>query len=149
MKRLLLGIGNPFLKDDRAGLEVVARARALGCPWDTEELYTVGFELLDKIRGYEEVVIVDASQWGHPPGTILELEGEVLRAPSTSTINTHALTLGHTLEVGYSILPEEMPKRLKVILIEAGEIDQFSDKFSPEVERAVAEVVHRLQASWS
>ncbi len=147
-KRLLLGIGNPFLKDDRAGLEVVARARARGCPWDTEELYTVGLELLDKICGYDEVIIVDAAQWGTPPGTILELTGKDLRDPLLSTANTHAMTLGHTLEVGYQIFPEEMPQELRVILVQIAEIDTFSDQFSPAVERAVEEVVQRLERIW-
>ncbi len=147
-KRLLLGIGNPFLKDDRAGLEVVYRARLRGCPWETQELYTVGFELLDKIKGYQEVFLIDAAQWGASPGTIIQLNGQKLRDPHLSTINTHSMTLGHTLEIGYRLFPKEMPLEIWAFLIQAGDIEHFAQELSPPVERAVEDVLKCLEGIW-
>ncbi|AEH45641.1 hydrogenase maturation protease [Thermodesulfatator indicus DSM 15286] len=147
-KVILIGIGNPYLQDDRAGLEVVSRLRELGCPWDLEELYTTGLELLDKIKGYDEVIIVDAAQWGKEPGTIIELSGEELRLPHVSSVNTHAMTLGHIIELGYVAFPDEMPKKFTAYLIEAEHLDEFSQVMSPRIEEAIEKLVKLFTEIW-
>ncbi|OAG26869.1 hydrogenase maturation protease [Thermodesulfatator autotrophicus] len=147
-KTILIGIGNPYLQDDRAGLVVVSRLREMSCPWDLEELYTTGLEVLDKIRGYDEAIIIDAAQWGKEPGTIIELSGEDLRLPHVSSVNTHAMTLGHIIEVGYVAFPEEMPKKLTAYLIEAEKLDEFSYEMSPRVKTAIEKLVSFLEKRW-
>ncbi|WP_022853554.1 hydrogenase maturation protease [Thermodesulfatator atlanticus] len=145
---VLVGIGNPYLQDDRAGLEVVAGLRELGCPWDLVELYTTGFELLDKIRGYRRAFLIDAAQWGKEPGTIIELKGEELRLPHVSSVNTHAMTVGHIIEVGYVVFKDEMPKELTAYLIEVENIDEFSEEISPRVKAAIEKLVNHLRSLW-
>ncbi|MBT8764438.1 hydrogenase maturation protease [Desulfohalobiaceae bacterium Ax17] len=139
-KNLVLGIGNPLLTDDRAGIEVVEEIVREGLPVDTEILYTVGFEVIDKVLGYESVIVVDASKLGHSPGTIVQASLDDI-FNTHALVNSHAITLGTTLKTGYILFPDEMPSNLRIILIEVDDIDHFSDQCTPKVKSSVHKVV--------
>lgn len=144
-RRLVCGIGNPMLKDDRAGIEVAERIEASGLPVDTEIIYGVGFEVNDKIMGYDDVVIVDAAKMGHPPGTILDVSVDDIFSDH-QLASSHAVTLGSTLKIGYQLFPEEMPKKLRICLIEAEDYFEFTRDCSPSVKGAIEALVKRLTA---
>jgi hydrogenase maturation protease len=138
-----MGIGNPLLMDDRAGIEVAERLEALGVPADVEILYTVGFDVIDKLLGYERAYVIDASKFGGECGTVLEVGVDDLFTTASITCS-HAVTLGTTLKTGYIVYPEEMPGDLKIILIEGAEITEFSRECSPKVRLAIDRVVERI-----
>jgi hydrogenase maturation protease len=140
---LVCGIGNPMLKDDRAGIEVAERIEKSDLQVDTEIIYGVGFEVNDKIMGYEDVIIVDAAKIGKPPGTITEATVDDIFTDH-ELASSHAVTLGSTLKVGYELFPEEMPQRLKILLIEAEDYFEFTRECSEQVNLAIAEVVRRI-----
>jgi len=141
---LVLGLGNPLLCDDRAGLEVVEEIKRVCPDIDVEVLYTVGFEVLDKVMGYKSVIVVDAARLGNPPGTIIQATLEDI-FNTHSLVNSHAITLGTTLKTGYMLFPDEMPSDLKIILIEAEDISHFSDKCTPKVKSSVHKVVNIIK----
>ncbi len=143
-KSLVCGIGNPMLKDDRAGIEVAERIDALNLAVDVEIIYGVGFEVLDKVLGYDRVIVIDAAKMGHPPGTILEVGVDDIFSDH-QLASSHAVTLGSTLKVGYQLFPEEMPKDLKIILIEAEDYFEFTKECSPAVARAIDLVCGRIE----
>jgi hydrogenase maturation protease len=143
-RTVVMGIGNPLLMDDRAGIEVAERLEAMGVPADYEILYTVGFDVIDKLIGYERAYVIDASKVGKEPGTILEVGVDDLFT-TASVACSHAVTLGTTLKTGYMIYPDEMPARLHIILIEADEITEFSRDCSPKVRLAIDCVVERIR----
>ena len=142
-KTIVMGIGNPLLQDDRAGLEVVQRIARMNLPVDTEELYTVGFDVMDKLMGYEQAFVVDSCCLGHKPGTILHVSIDDIFSSKELT-NSHAVTLGATLKTGYELFSDEMPKELTIILIEIEKIEEFTDVMCPSVEKAVQETVCML-----
>lgn len=142
---VVVGIGNPFLQDDRAGVVVVERLEQDKVPCRTEVVYTVGFEVMDKIRGCERAIIVDACMLGNEPGAILDVTIDDIFS-THALVNSHAITLGTTLKTGYLCFPEEMPADLRIMLIEVKDIKEFTQQMSPEVERAVDEVVERIKA---
>ena len=45
-KCVVVGIGNPFLQDDRAGVVIVEQLEQENLPCQTEVVYTVGLERL-------------------------------------------------------------------------------------------------------
>ena len=143
-KTLVCGIGNPMLKDDRAGIEVAERIAATVPEVATEVIYGVGFEVNDKIMGYDDVVIVDAAKMGHPAGTILQVTVEDIFSDH-QLASSHAVTLGSTLKVGYELFPEEMPERLRIFLIEAEDYFEFTRDCSPAVTIAVETLVRQFQ----
>lgn len=136
---LICGIGNPMLKDDRAGIEVAERIERSGLPVDVEIIYGVGFEVLDKVMGYDEVIIIDACKIGHPPGTIIEASVNDIFSDHLLA-SSHAVTLGSTLKVGYNLFPQEMPGTLTILLIEAEDYFEFTRDCSPAVVQAIDKV---------
>jgi hydrogenase maturation protease len=140
---LVCGIGNPMLKDDRAGIEVAERIEASGLEVDVEIIFGVGFEVNDKIMGYEDVIIVDAAKIGKPAGTIHQVSVDDIFSDH-QLASSHAVTLGSTLKVGYELFPEEMPGQLKIILIEAEDYFEFTRQCSSSVSAAIDEVVRLI-----
>ncbi len=132
-----------MLKDDRAGIEVAEQLAELNTNIDVEIIFGVGFEVNDKIMGYDTVYIIDAAKMGHKPGTILEVQVDDIFSDHLLA-SSHAVTLGSTLKVGYELFPDEMPKNLKIYLIEAEDYFEFTKKCSPPVEVAIQEVVQRI-----
>ena len=141
---LVCGIGNPMLKDDRAGIEVAERIAASGLAVATEIIFGVGFEIIDKVMGYEDVIMVDAAKMGYEAGTILEVAVDDIFSDHRLA-SSHAVTLGSTLKVGYQLFPEEMPKKMRIILIEAEDYFEFTRECSPSVNRAIEEVCRRIE----
>jgi hydrogenase maturation protease len=145
-KCVVVGIGNPYLQDDRAGVVIVEQLEQAGLPCQTEVVYTVGFEVMDKIRGFDKAIVVDACKLGNEPGTILEVSLEDIFT-THALVNSHAITLGTTLKTGYVCFPDEMPQDLRIILIEVKSIEEFTQQMSPEVEAAVTKVVEIIKTS--
>lgn len=139
-KSLVCGIGNPMLKDDRAGIEVAERIERSGLDVDVEIIYGVGFEVNDKVMGYDDVIIIDAAKVGYPAGTITEVTVDQIFTDH-NLVSSHAVTLGSTLKVGYDLFPEEMPKKLRILLIEAEDYFEFTKECSPKVEEAITKTV--------
>ncbi len=130
-----------MLKDDRAGIEVAERIAASDLEVDTEIIFGVGFEVNDKIMGYDDVIIVDAAKIGKKPGTITQAGVEDIFSDH-QLASSHAVTLGSTLKVGYELFEEEMPKSLKILLIEAEDYYEFTRDCSPSVDKAIDEAIH-------
>ncbi len=145
-RSIVVGIGNPLLKDDRVGIEVVEALEARGSAVDTAILYSVGFDVLDTIMGYDEAVIVDACQMGMAPGTILEITPEEM-FDHNNLVNSHAVTLGSTLQTGQMLFPEEMPGNIRLMLVEVEDISTFSTKCTPVVCHAIDDVVARIHSA--
>jgi hydrogenase maturation protease len=140
MKILVLGIGNPILTDDAAGILVV---RALGdMDADIKEAPIGGFALLDLIRGYHKVIVVDAvkSEQERMPGTVSILEeSEIRRALHASS--THDVSFFEALELGKKLFPEEMPAEIIVVGIEVEDTETFSETPTELVQNAIPEAV--------
>lgn len=141
---MIIGIGNPYLQDDRAGLVVAKRlSRQLPtCP--TECIYSAGLEIIDKVRGYERAIIVDACRLGYAPGVISEVSMDDILT-SRPPINSHTVALGSALKTGYACFPGEMPKDIRIFLIEVKELEEFNLLMSPEVEQSVDKVVNAIK----
>jgi hydrogenase maturation protease len=139
-RSIVVGIGNPLLKDDRVGIEVVEALQAKGTAVETAVLYSAGFDLIEAIMGYDEAVIVDACQIGMTPGTILETTPEEL-FDRHILINAHVFNLAATLQTGRRHFPDRMPKKLKIIMVQVEDVSTFSTKCTPVVCHAIQDVV--------
>ncbi len=140
VKAIVVGIGNPILKDDSVGIKVVERIEGV----DTAVLTTTNFEVLDVIAGYELAIIVDAIKTGAEPGSIYVLSlGDILI--SRNYTNTHNLTLATTLKLGYEIFPERMPKDIKIVAIEVEDAESFGEECTPKVREAIPKAVETIK----
>ena len=101
MTTLVLGMGNPILSDDGLGLVVARRLRGLPMPQDVEvaESEVGGLRLLELVRGFTKVVIIDALQSGGTPGEIKRINADEFRGGHRYG-SAHSIHLGTVLELG-------------------------------------------------
>jgi hydrogenase maturation protease len=136
MKTLVMGIGNPILTDDAVGILVV---RELGnVRAEVVEASIGGFSLLDYIRGYDAVIIVDAVKLGNPPGTISILD-EPQISGALHASSSHDVSFSEAITLGRTLFPGEMPSRIVVVGIEVLDTETFSETPTEPVQKAVPE----------
>ena len=127
LRILVLGLGNDLYGDDGVGLHAVRRLRAelesgAGAfgpadGLDFAECLLSGVALLDVIRGYDAIVIIDTIVKPDPVlGRISLLDAsDVREIPGPSP---HYISVPQTLTLGKQ-LGLEMPKTVKIVAVEA------------------------------
>jgi hydrogenase maturation protease len=142
----LIAVGNPFWRDDAAGIAVARRVRA-AAPAGVEVVELGGDPagLLEALRGANLVVIVDAIRSGAPAGSIQRIEvgaGDEL-ADRRTRVSSHGLALGDLLALARTL--DRFPERLVLIGIEAAELGPGIG-LSPEVAAAIERVTEQVLA---
>jgi hydrogenase maturation protease len=142
MKILVLGIGNPILSDDGAGIRVAQEVgNQLNDPQVTvAETSEAGLRLLDSIVGYDKVIIIDAIQTKKgQAGQIYHMGPEDFSFAKHFS-SPHQINLVTALELG-NALDLAMPQKITIFAVEAKDITTFSEKCTPEVEQAIPKMV--------
>jgi len=142
MKTLVLGIGNPILCDDGAGIRVAREvAKQVNRPQITvAETSEVWLSLLDSIADYDKAVIIDAVQTKNGQAGQIYRMGPEDFSFAKHFSSPHQINLVTALEIG-KMLGLAMPQEITIFAIEAKDITNFSEKCTPEVEKAIPEVV--------
>lgn len=138
MKTLVLGLGNPILSDDSVGFRVVQELKTRFNKPDLTlvESSASGLSLLDLITGYDKLIIVDAIKTeGGEAGKIYRLGAENLGAIRHSA-SPHDINLATALELGRK-LGVALPQQITILAIEVVDVTTFSEKCTPEVDRAI------------
>jgi len=142
---VVVGIGNPYRRDDGIGAAVVARLRERA-PVAVALVERDGEPtgLLDAWDGASLAVVVDAVVSGSEPGTISRFEvsagaGDVPERPHRGS--SHALGLGDAIGLGRAL--GRMPQRLVVLAVEAADLGDGLG-LSPPVAGAVGPVADRV-----
>ena len=142
MKTLIIGLGNPLRGDDGVGNRV---AQLLEKEIDNPEVTVTetnadGLGLLDLVSGYERVIIVDAIQTREGEvGQVYRLSLTDLGTPHYFS-GTHSVDLATALELGAK-LGLALPREVIIFAIEVADVSSFSEKCTPEVEKAIPEVI--------
>lgn len=140
MKTILLGLGNPILRDDGVGWQVVQAIEehfGKNLPPEIEiDCFPLGgISLMERLIGYDRAILVDAIQTKQsPPGTISRLTLDDL--PSIHANAIHDAALKDALEFGRK-LGAELPQEIVIYAIEAVDLWEFDEKLSPQLETSV------------
>jgi hydrogenase maturation protease len=144
---LVAGVGNAWLQDDAFGGECARRLEARGVPSGVTvmDFGTGGLDLAYEImRGYDALILLDASRQGGEPGTLYVIEPsmEDLSGPieDGDVINPHGMDPQTVLRFVGAI--GGFSGRVVVIGCEPGEVDEVGLGLTP----AVDEVVERALA---
>jgi hydrogenase maturation protease len=139
---LVAGVGNAWLQDDAFGGECARRLDERGVPEGVTVMNfgTGGLDLAYEImRGYDALVLLDASRQGGEPGTlyVLEPDMEELTGPieDGDVINPHGMDPQTVLRFVGAI--GGFSGRIVVIGCEPGEVDDVGLGLTPAVEGAV------------
>lgn len=143
-KPLILGVGNLLLSDDGVGVHVIKRLNEEDINADLFDLGMGGFDILERILGYEKVIIIDSIITGTEPGTIYRLTPRDLsNFPDLS--HTHSVDLPTSLKLGQQLMADEMPDEIIIYAIEAEDITSFNENCTPRVEEAIPKVIKQIK----
>ncbi|MBW4054067.1 MAG: hydrogenase maturation protease [Proteobacteria bacterium] len=115
LRTIVVCIGNELIADDAIGFEIYQQL--VGCSARLEYLGVGGIDMLPLLEGETDLIVVDAVQLGAPAGTIHVVPWDSLPYNSTD-ISAHGLGLRETIEIGATLYPQNMPKRITLVGIE-------------------------------
>lgn len=145
---VVLGLGNPVVSDDRAGLAVasaVARLLEERPVAGVDVLVSTrgGFELIDLLHDYGRAVLVDCLTVAEAvPGRIRRLGLDELSG-SARLFNAHELSLAQACALA-SRLGIRMPEEMVIWAIEGGDTTTLSEQMTPPVADAVGWLAERI-----
>ncbi len=143
MRIIVIGVGNLLRTDDGVGIHVINRLNQLQPGVETLDAAMGSIEIIEGIRGYDRAIIVDAIETGVEPGTIYRVNLSGGEKPPTIT-HSHGTDLLTILQLGRHLYPDEMPKEIILLAIEAEDTTTISDQPTAKVREAVEETLRMI-----
>jgi hydrogenase maturation protease len=152
MKTIILGVGNPILCDDGAGIHVAHQLKRhiTDQTITINEAYTGGMNLLDMMIGYDKAILIDTVNIAEAKN------GEVKRLTLHDSGNTchscnpHDVSLQEALRLAEKLGEKNIPKEIIVIGIVVKEQplhfgEQLSKNIQAALPKAVEMTLHELK----
>ncbi len=147
MRTVILGLGNPLLHDDGAGIEAVRLVQEGWTHNDGNlEFKTAsvgGIRILDEITGFQRAIIVDALMTGKPAGMVTQMPVEALSGDLHASC-IHDLSLQEALSLGRS-LGMHLPEEIIIYGIEVADPYTLSEECSPAVQTGARQAAQRIR----
>lgn len=148
MKTLVVGLGNPILGDDGVGWKVLAqikqryKEKGLSEPFETDFLAVGGLSLMERLVGYEKVIIIDAITTGTTrPGQVVCLSLDELPNHASGHLGSaHDTSLQTAIEIGRRT-GAHLTEKISIVAIETENKFEFSEELTPLVAAAVPKAV--------
>lgn len=133
---VVIGVGNPYRRDDGIGGAVIALLRDIGpCEVTYVELDGEATRLIDAWDGADLAVVVDACQSGGSSGEIHRIDLDHSSVPNRPPVlSGHATGLMEAIELATAL--DRMPGHLRVIAVEGTDF-AAGDQMSPSLRAAV------------
>jgi hydrogenase maturation protease len=143
---LIVGLGNPLLRDDAVGLRVARQVRAsLGEREDVEVVEEAcgGLRLMERMVGFDRAILIDAIRSGRPPGTVRTLDPRDMHTQHSASAHDVNLptALAFGRRTGARLPPDDS---LQIIAIEAEDVETFGEDMTAAVEAAVPRAAARV-----
>lgn len=143
MRGIVIGIGNILRADDGVGVHAIQKLKERKPDIEAVDLATAGIEILGFIRGREKAVIIDATKTGAEPGTIHRITLE--RLMLSEYASSHGVNLPEMLLLGGKLYPDEMPREVVILAVEAEDIDSFSTELTSKVKSAIPKLIDLIE----
>jgi len=143
-RKLVIGMGNTLLKDEGVGVKCVEYLRNSGLNEGIKLVdgATLGFDLLEEMKGFEKVVIVDAVDMGKEPGHIAGFDAEqTLSLSSDKKFSLHEIGLADVIQVGKRIGYNF--SNVRIVGIQPGEVS-LGDSLSEAVMKKLPALAERV-----
>ena len=139
----MIGVGNLLRTDDGVGIHLINRLSKIDPEIDTFDAAMGSIEILEAMKGYERVIIVDSIETGVEPGTIYRVNLASGEKPPIITYS-HGTDVHTILELGRQLYGDAMPKDITLIAIEAEDTTTIGDKLTKRVQEAIDEVLQKI-----
>ena len=143
MRTLVIGVGNLLRTDDGVGIHLINKLSKTDTEIDTFDAAMGSIEILEAMKGYERVIIVDSIDTGVEPGTIYRVNLASGEKPPVIT-HSHGTDIHTILELGRQLYGDGMPKDIILIAIEAEDTTTINDKLTKRVQEAMDEVLQKI-----
>ncbi|HEX7345113.1 MAG TPA: hydrogenase maturation protease [bacterium] len=143
MKTVVLGLGNPLLHDDGAGIEAVKMLKGQVGSVELRMAAVGGLRILDQLQGFDHAIIVDAIMTGGTSGEVRrfaegQLAGDLHASCAHDLSFREALTLGRSMGM-------ELPHEIIVYGIEVADPYQLEERCSPSVQDGAREAARLIR----
>ncbi len=146
------GVGNVFMQDDAFGVEVVKRLLNKGQS-EGVEIYDVGIGGLklayDLMRGYDALILIDASKRGGKPGTLYVIEPQEEEINSDlqqgGTIDPHGADPVMVLRFVKAL--GAWPPKVLIVGCEPATVNDFEMGLSAPVNAAIDQAVKLVETT--
>lgn len=143
MKVVVLGIGNPILTDDGAGIKIARKLKENIPELEVIETCEAGISILDHVVGYDKLILIDSIKTEHgQSGEIYKLELEELK-PGTGFDSFHGLDIATAFKLGQR-LGCIMPQHVSVYAVEVKDNTTFGEKCTRELEERIPFLVKQI-----
>lgn len=141
---LVLGIGNLLMGDEGAGVHALRHLEAETLPPHVELLDggTGGFHLLSCFDNFDNIIMIDATLDGRPPGTVNVLQPR-FASDFPRVLSAHDIGLRDLIES--ATLLGTLPKII-LITISIADAESMTTRLSPRVQQSITEVVPKVKA---
>jgi hydrogenase maturation protease len=140
-KVLVLGVGNPYRRDDGIGNEVIkvlSEQKISG--FDLKDVGD-GLSILEIIEPYQKVIIIDACEMAESPGTVKVFSPEeAIIKIKNDALSTHGIGLAEVLHL---IKALEIKIDLKIIGVQPKEIG-FGEGLSKIIKKKIPVILAYL-----
>lgn len=138
----LIGIGNPFRRDDGVGHWIASRLRGREGLRVTESGGEVS-ELMQYFQEYPYLIVIDALSSGMNPGSWKAFEAHREALPADSfQVSSHGFGLNEAIEFARAL--GQLPKSLIVYGIEGKDFSSGTG-LSPEIEKGANELLQEIE----
>jgi hydrogenase maturation protease len=140
----VIGIGNPLMGDDGAGVAVLEILRHRGLPRGVEiiELGSGGLTLLHRMEGFDNVVLVDAVDFRGEPGEVRVFSPDDVRSVKTISYSLHDVDILKVIDLARQM--EQCPEVIMIAAIQPESLNP-STELSPSVSTNLQELTDRVQ----
>ncbi len=143
MKTLIMGLGNPILTDDAAGLHAARRLYEILRDNDIDlvEAAVAGVRAVPMLLGYDRVVVVDVLYDETRVGEVSRLEPKDL--PKSTSPLSHGVGLNQALQQAQTY-GWDVPQEIVIYAIAVKDPYTFGEEMTPEVEKALPNAVQQM-----
>ena len=143
MKTLILGIGNPIVTDDGAGLKIARQIKERNPELEVIEACSGALGLLDVVAGYDRLIIIDSVKTeGGKPGELYKLELEDL-PPALNLVTSHGVDIASAFKLGEG-LGYKMPRSVSIYAVEIKDNTNFGEECTKEVAEKIPVLAQRI-----
>ncbi len=146
-KTIILGVGNPILKDDGVGVHVAEELKKhITKPGVTiDSAFTGGMNLLDLMVDHDRAILIDAVKMENKKLGEVGLFG-LGEISAFHTCNPHDVSLIEAVDLAKKLGHNKIPKDIKIVGINIGELGcEFGEELSSEIANAIPKAVELVK----